>query len=65
MLLVTTRTPFGSVVFWYIAWLVTKPRLEPIISAELRLIAQAHDIANLESHVHSKAFPIAQPDTYT
>ncbi len=44
-----------------VAQLVPESRLEPNISAEFGLIAQAIVIANLEFLAQSKAFPIAQP----
>lgn len=45
-----------------LARLITESGLEPIISADLRLIAKAAIVANLESGAESKAVTGAEPD---
>src|SRR5439155_8187291 len=50
-----------NVIPQFLAQPLTRYELEPIISAELRLIAQTVGVANLKSHAYPEAVPITQP----
>jgi len=52
-----------NVLAQFVAYLVTKSRLEPDFSTDLRLIAEAVFVAN--PHAKSKAIPCAEPDADT